>query len=225
MQITTVDEFRARVQVSRTSSGVAAALLGLAALLLVRNVVATVRSLGQNPGAGFWDLFFTTTGEQGTTSGSLVVIVWGPVVLLAVSAVLLLWVLATRSAHLRRLFEQFRAAGWVAEQVPTALQVRVGNQESALALLTGPGLGPDAVGAMARDLAGWLSTLRPEEVSTVSAAVAKRAGDGYWVDATLPVVRPGVLAITYRAQGRPVVVIPTQGQGTPTILPLRAARG
>ncbi len=64
----TLDEFRQRAVVPRLAGSIAAVVGGILLLLLLYNARSAWESMDANPWASFWDLFWVTTGENGSTS-------------------------------------------------------------------------------------------------------------------------------------------------------------
>ncbi len=217
----TLDDFRRLVRVPRAVGSAALAVAGVLALLLINNVRSAAGSMDANPGASFWDLFWSTTGEGGGTSVVLIALVWGPVVLLPVILVLTAVDVAMHPARQQRVYAQYLQDGWVAEQVPTGLKVKVGRAVHELVVLAGPGLPAEQLAQPVAQVHSRVESLDKKARRAWDAAAAGHAEAGFAVGDLMPELPAGALACTRRGKGpRVTVVSPAGGADRLQILPM-----
>lgn len=220
----TLEDFRRLVRVPRIVGTFAGVTAGILAFLLVRNVLATMNSMDANPGASFWDLFWTTTGTDGETSVLLVAMVWGPIVLLPVILALVVVDIALHPARVHRFYEQYLRDGWVAEQVPTGLNVKIGQSTEEIVVLTGPGLqAPQLLQPLAQ-VRARVEGLDRTTRKAWDVAVARGAQAGFEVGDLMPELPPRALACTRRRKTPRVMMLNYTGVAAPrTILTMANA--
>ena len=90
------------------------ATLVVGLLLAAYNVLGTIRTLAANdlPSSRFFEVFFITKGETGAVDPKLFLIVWGPVVLIPVAAILLVAFLATRDRRNEAAYASYSSGGY-----------------------------------------------------------------------------------------------------------------
>lgn len=116
------------------ASGVTKALkavLVIGVVLLAYNIFSTVQSLSQNdaPSSLFFEVFFSTMGENGSTDPMLVLMVWGPVVVIPVAAILLIVSMATRKGRYETAFSSYSSAGFVASALGLPIPFTIGRDQ------------------------------------------------------------------------------------------------
>lgn len=219
----TLDDFRRLVRVPRTVGSAALAVAAVLVLLLINNVRSAWQSMDANPGFSFWDLFWTTTGESGSTSVVLMALVWGPVILLPIILVLVVIDIAVHPSRVQRVYEQYLRDGWVADQVPTGLKVKVGREVRELVVLGGPGLTAEQLAQPVAQVHARVMGLDKKARRAWDAAAARHAEAGFEVGDLMPELPARALACTRRAKGQNVTVVNAGGADRLQILPMKDA--
>lgn len=116
------------------ASGVTKALkavLVIGVVLLAYNIFSTVRTLMENsaPASRFFEVFFSTLGTTGSTDPMLVLIVWGPVVVIPVAAILLVISMATRNGRYETAFSSYSSGGYVASALGLPTPFVIGRDQ------------------------------------------------------------------------------------------------
>lgn len=215
------EDFRRSVVVPRGVGTAAAIVGGAMLLLLLRNLLSVWRSMDSNPGVGFWQLFWSTTGENGDTSPVLVPLVWGPPVLLAVVLVLVVIDLAIHGDRVRKVYEEYLADGWIGVQLGTGLKVTVGKATQELVVLTGPGFPAEQLAGPVSALAYRVNAMVGESRTLWGNAAGGRASAGFPADDLVPELPRGVLVCARRGATDQVAVINARSGGTLRILATR----
>ncbi len=215
----TLEEFRRLAVVPRKVAGFATVAGSILLLLLLYNVRSAWDSMDQNPWASFWDLFWVTTGTNGATNPVLVALVWGPVVLLPVILVLVVVDLLTHEGRVDKTYQRYLQDGWLAEQVPTGLQVQVGRAKVEVVVLSGPGQPAAQLAEGAARVGARVSALPKKERRAWDAAVGRQIQTGFPVGELMPELPPMVFACA--RQGKtPFAVVIGDAAGT-TILAVK----
>ncbi|MFB9956103.1 hypothetical protein [Cellulomonas denverensis] len=203
----TLDEFRQRAVVPRLAGSIAAVVGGILLLLLLYNARSAWESMDANPWASFWDLFWVTTGENGSTSPVLVALVWGPVVLLPVILVLVVVDLLTHEGRVDKVYQRYLQDGWVAEQLPTGVRVKVGRNQVDVVVLSGPGQPPAELAGPAASVGARVAAMDKKQRRAWEAAVARQVQDGFPVGDLMPELPPRVLACARRGKSSQAIVV------------------
>ena len=222
-QLSTPEGFAKAVSPRRTAYGVAITALVLSAAGIALNLFQLGTASDWR-----WNLmfryFFDAQAVQFTGSGAgrsevwRFLYVWGPVVLIPVAVVLLVVHFSTRRKSAAALYADFRARGWVARQLLPGLQVRNGNKDVAIALISHPSIPEQEFEQAVQGYAAYLGTLDKKALKAVSTAALKaKVLKGVSASALAPQLHPAILAAPVEGKGAYVVVVPPDAAGNGTL--------
>ncbi|MEV7972432.1 hypothetical protein [Cellulomonas sp. NPDC089187] len=214
----TLEEFRRLAKVPRLAGGIAAVVGSILVLLLIYNARSAAESMDDNPWASFWDLFWVTNGTNGSVDPVLVVLVWGPVVLLPVILVLVVIDLLTHESRVDKVYDRYLADGWLAEQVPTGIFVKSGRARLELVVLSGPGQPPAQLAEAAARAGAQVNSWDRKQRRAWDGQIARVIQKGFQVGGLLPELPPMVLGCARRGKSPQAIVIGASGADAPTIL-------
>lgn len=175
-ELSTPEGFSRRVVVPQTAKAVARVLLILAGVGVAYNLISTLRTISENPGAGFLDVFLSTEGDNGLSSIWFTLLVWGPIILLPLALVFFLYARATSDRAANSTYLAFSGKGHVAAQRPTGFTAIQGSGNSTVAIKTvlvgSPSVKPEAYDKAIAAIAAHVASLDKK----ASKALAKSIG-------------------------------------------------
>jgi len=115
-ELSTPEGFRSRVVISRPAVAVAQLLLVLAGAGVAYNLFSTFKTMQEIPWANPVLVFLSTEGDNPVSSLWFTLLVWGPIILLPLAILFLLYSRATAEKVKNAAYLDFRANGYVTSQ-------------------------------------------------------------------------------------------------------------
>lgn len=222
-ELATLEGFQNRVKVPRAATGVASLLAVLSAAAILYNVFSVLKSFDANPGAGFFDLYFSTVDENGNESILWVIIIWAPVILLPLSLIFLAYAYVTHNSAVEKAYRSYLERGWIAEQVPLGFNVVPANEKESrpVVLLTDPSTAPESFAQVVQSVQQQIAATDPKAQKQLGKKMSAGIATGVTAATFFPNVPPTMLATVSRNEGRPVVVVAGGAGGKHTIYDLK----
>jgi len=159
-------------------------VLFVAVLAVVWNLVNTFQSLndqGLPVGQYFWRMFFEVRNTSGNVDPYFLITVWLPVIAIPVLLLLLVVRQLTKGGSIAKVYAQYRNGGFLAELVPTNINVYISNSSQGPVYVIGaPNIQPDWVTAAVQRLqAGALSDPKSKECKAYQKAISGAVARGF----------------------------------------------
>jgi len=211
----TEEGFRKSVRFSGGIIAILSVVLTIGVLLLVYNIVATLRTISDNglPASYFWRVFMSTAGTNGGHDPMLVAIVYGPLVALLVVIVLFILRKLTLNASLAKLYARFSQGGFLADLHQAGVTIQLGRTATQLYVLGTPNVPPDWVGTATQQInQAIMADRRSKEARTYLRAITRQVGiSGIATQAnqTDPSIPAGIFVVSLMARGDlPAIAVP-----------------
>lgn len=158
-QLSTREGFEQAVVPASAVTKALKAVLVIGVVLLAYNIFSTVRTLSENDASGsrFFEVFFSTLGTNGSTDPTLILIVWGPVVVIPVAAVLLIISMVTRKGRYETAFSSYSSGGFVASALGLPIPFTIGRDQFVPQVIVP---GPDSTPEVAQWFDGLAATVQ-----------------------------------------------------------------
>lgn len=176
-ELSTAEGFDRRVVVARPAVSIAKGLIAVAAIALAYNLVSTLRTLGDYPGANFFDIFLSTQGDNEVSSIWFTLLVWAPIIVLPLALIFFIYARTTSQRVGHEAFQRFTAGGRVATQRPTAFAALVPNGNSTVQtvvhVLSHPDVTPEATDQAIAAINAHVASLDKKAAKTLAKSVGK----------------------------------------------------
>ncbi len=210
------DGFKKSVAFSGGANAVLGVVLGVAALMLIRNIIATVRTLSEYDmdfSRYFVRVFFSTEGVTGGVDPMLWAMVWLPIIAIPILIIVVIIKFATRNSSLTKLHQRFMAGGFLVDTATaTGLQLTVTGGTGQLFLFAQPGTDPAWVTAAAQQVA----TMAAQDKQYLKTISKTTKSIGAAVPASLfdPSIPAGIWAVASSRDevARPSLALPQSGK-------------
>ena len=176
-ELSTADGFARRVVVARPAVKIAQGLIAVAAIALAYNAFSTFRTMADYPGAGFFEIFISTQGDNPVSTIWFTLLVWAPIVVLPLALIFFVYARTTAQRVEHEAYQQFTAGGHVATQHPTAFAALVPNgnatTQTPVYVLSHPAVTPEATAQAVAAINAHVATLDKKAAKTLAKSVGK----------------------------------------------------
>jgi len=185
----TEDGFKRSIRYTSGADTALIAILALALLGVFYNVLTTLDSLDKQKlpwGEYFWEMLFVVRNTSGNIDPIFWATVWLPIIAVPLMLILLIVSKVTRPGAIRKVYEQYCRAGFVADLMSTGVSVNFNNSTGLLCLFTAPNVPPDWAQSAIQHLRNQGSVSTDTLSGAVISGFGKEAVQAKVVDPSLP---------------------------------------
>lgn len=160
-QLSDAQGFQKAVAPSSAAAKAFGILLVIGLALLAYNLVSVFRTMSEYDAGSdrFFEVFFSTTGENFSTDPMLVAYVWGPIILIPLAIIMLVVSKLTRGKRTQAAFAAYSRDGYVAKGLGLPFRFAANNSQVVPQVIVPAHLGSEEVSRWMAGVAQQVSTL------------------------------------------------------------------